>query len=369
MTWEITSRGFLPTVDPAIEFTTPDVEISKKLDSLAEDLPKQVESGKIRESLTESLKDILYDVADPVRFYNDCTDAEIERLMMLYSYFASAYIHTPNLLSTKTLPAEIAVPLVMVSRFLGRPPILSYASYCLSNWKRTNPDEGIHLGNIELLQNFVIGNKEDEDWFILVHVDIEAKAGVAIEAINSTDAPQVRGERLLNSLVEMNKTLNRMPEKCSPDFYFNKVRPYIFGFKDVIYESCFPGNTPKSFRGETGAQSSIIPAVQTFLGIKHKQSILTSHLDEMREYMPVEHQNYLTELENRETLRDLASKDKNLKEIYNECLDSFIAFRKKHLQYAIDYIQKKVSNPEGTGGTPFIPWLSELVEESEGYRL
>jgi len=63
----------------------------------------------------------------------------------------------------------------------GRPPVLSYASYALNNWRRINPELPIELGNIALLQNFHGG--QDEEWFVLVHVAIEATATPAIQAI------------------------------------------------------------------------------------------------------------------------------------------------------------------------------------------
>ena len=56
--------------------------------------------------------------------------------------------------------------------------MLSYASYALDNWRRLDPASPIELGNIALLQNFLGGL--DEEWFVLVHVDIEAKAGKAL---------------------------------------------------------------------------------------------------------------------------------------------------------------------------------------------
>ena len=56
-----------------------------------------------------------------------------------------------------------------------------------------------------------------------------------------------------------------MPEKCDPYIYYHRVRPFIFGTKDnpdlrngLIYENQF-NNKPQFFRGETGAQSSIMP--------------------------------------------------------------------------------------------------------------
>jgi hypothetical protein len=41
-----------------------------------------------------------------------------------------------------------------------------------------------------------------------------------------------------------------------------------------------------NFRGETGAQSSIMPTLVAFMKIPHRPSMLTNHLADMRKYMP-----------------------------------------------------------------------------------
>jgi indoleamine 2,3-dioxygenase len=235
------------------------------------------------------------------------------------------------------------------------------------------------LGNIRLLQNFTLQDgRRDENWFILVHVDIEAKAARAISSIRRLGLAQLGGEitqeRVASLLADVNtglldmcNTLDRMPEECSDDVYFGKVRPYIFSYVNVIYEGC--DTAPMTYRGETGAQSSCIPAIQTALGVKHRDSMLTAHLKDMRNYMPPAHRDWLASLEGKPvTFRDYA-KDFGLSDLYNQCLTGLIRFRKTHLSYAIDYIQKKVANPTGTGGTPYIKWLSQLVEETEEFML
>ena len=63
---------------------------------------------------------------------------------------------------------------------LGRPPILSYASYCLDNWHKINQDEGVNLDNVALNYNFLGGI--DEDWFVTIHVCIEHAANKAIKS-------------------------------------------------------------------------------------------------------------------------------------------------------------------------------------------
>ena len=99
--------------------------------------------------------------------------------------------------------------------------------------------------------------------------------------------------------------MNRMPEKCDPFIYYNRVRPYIFGWKNnpatpdgVIYEGVEQfAEEPQLFRGETGAQSSIVPALDALLGVTHSDDPLRAYLDEMRLYMPKEHRELLNGLD------------------------------------------------------------------------
>ena len=44
-------------------------------------------------------------------------------------------------------------------------------------------------------------------------------------------------------------------------------------------------------------------------------------------------------------------------------------FRKKHLEFAVLYIQSKVTDPSGTGGTPFMQWLAQLRNETEAHKI
>ena len=97
--------------------------------------------------------------------------------MMLLSYLGHAYVWGGGA-PVDRLPAALAVPWHTIANRLGRPPVLSYASYALHNWRRIDPNGPIALGNIALQQNFLGG--QDEEWFILVHVDIEAHAAAAL---------------------------------------------------------------------------------------------------------------------------------------------------------------------------------------------
>ena len=99
-----------------------------------------------------------------------------------------------------------------MSQRLGRPPVLSYASYALDNWRRLDPSGPIALGNIVLLQNFLGGL--DEEWFILVHVDIEAKAAPALAS--TIQAQEAVSQDQPHSLAQQLATIASATHKGTP---------------------------------------------------------------------------------------------------------------------------------------------------------
>jgi indoleamine 2,3-dioxygenase len=370
MDWHLHDRGFLPGRDPAERLSDPALA---DIDRLGADLPQLVHERKFRDACADYLRARI----DWPTLALTRGDADIERLFLLFSYFASAYVHAPEMPPTDRLPACIAQPLVHLAKRVNRPPILSYASYCLHNWRRLDPAGPIALGNISLLQNFSTPDdgKRDEDWFILVHVNIESFANAAIKScamaqrIMNIEDPEMMQAALniaTDSIHAINGVLNRMPEECSPDIYFRKVRPYIFGFTNIIYEGCF-NDAPQNYRGETGAQSSIVPTFLKAFGIRHKDSMLTQHLDDMQNYMPKPHREFIQQ---QASVRDFVIAHKaQLGDAYNACLMELIAFRSRHFEYAVNYIEKKVDNPIATGGTPYVPWLRQLIEETKEFYL
>ncbi|MFQ3611752.1 MAG: hypothetical protein SNJ72_09710, partial [Fimbriimonadales bacterium] len=219
-------RGFLPEQDPLPRLPDPYYE---PWEAIAHDLPKLLVAGRIRQAVHTM------PLLSTERLHSE---AEWRRAMLVLSYIGHGYVwngETPP----ESIPANLAVPWHAVSEHLGRPPVLSYASYALDNWRRFDPNEPIALGNIALLQNFLAGL--DEEWFILIHVDIEARASEALRAIPSAlEQAERRDERTLTQSLEqvattleaMYATLARMPEACDPYIYYNRVRPYIHGWKN-----------------------------------------------------------------------------------------------------------------------------------------
>ncbi len=375
--WQVGSQhGFLTNPDPLVNLTEcndllallPQADLYA-LEDIATHLPELLEGAQIRYIL-ERLP--AYDFAALSQQAN--LDFRIvERLMLLYSLLANAYIYTPDYPTLQRIPAGLAQPLYQISQMIERPPILTYASYALNNWRRIDPQGEIALGNIELLQPFRGGR--DESGFILVHIDIEARAAQALKGIQTgwQAAENEDHQELAHALQDVNeglwammRTFGKMPEYCDPDVYYWKVRPYMFGFNDITYDGVSAFNSqPQSFRGQSGAQSSVVPALVAGLGMEHQQSELTHHLDIMRQYMPKPHREFISAMKQspiRETIIRLD--DSLLKDAYNNALDALIKFRRLHLHFAVKYIYEKVENPTGTGGTDFMKWLDHLIDES-----
>jgi indoleamine 2,3-dioxygenase len=314
-------------------------------------------------------------------------DAEIQRAMLILSYIGQSYQWSDESPAT-TLPKKLALPWYEVGKLVGRPPILSYQSYASDNWRRIDPNGPIECGNIALQQCFLGG--QDEEWFILIHIDIEKKAGKALKAIedaqadvssNDADKLLLSLTKLRDSLAAMYSVLCRMPEKCDPYIYFHRVRPYIFGWRNnpslpngVIYEGVeeYKG-VGQTFRGETGAQSAIIPAADGVLGIDHEKDELREYLMEMRQYMPPQHVKFIEAVEAGPSVRNFVKSANNSKltSIFNECIEIVADFRAKHLEYAGTYIhaqaQATPGNPSavGTGGTPFMVYLRKHRDETK----
>lgn len=376
-------QGFLPQ-DPLEQL--PD---SPTLNHLGHELPKLLSARTVRRFIDRQ-RSLLSSIPSTWR------DQEYRAAMRILSFTGHAYVWEVPDAPAAALPPQLAQPWYDIAQRLGRPPVLSYASYALDNWRRLDGAKPIQLDNIVLLQNFLGGL--DEEWFVVVHIQIEREAGPAlaglVRAMNGAivgDAGEV--EQGLISLAQaqtaMRDTLLRMPERCDPYVYYTRVRPYIHGWKNspalpngLVYEgvAAFEGRA-QQFRGETGAQSSIVPCLDAGLGIDHAPDPLTVYLQEMRDYMPPRHQAFLRVLEgttdkrNRPILagyvRDRKDSHPGLWTAYGACIELLAQFRETHIGYADRYIhrqhQSHTSNPTavGTGGTPFMPYLQKHLDETK----
>ena len=79
-------------------------------------------------------------------------------------------------------PASIVVPWYRIAfQHWGRPPVLSYASMRLQQPCRINPHQPIELGTLYSFRISSAGLMRK--WFVLIHIDIEAKAGPGLQGL------------------------------------------------------------------------------------------------------------------------------------------------------------------------------------------
>ena len=90
---------------------------------------------------------------------------------------------------------------------------------------------------------------------------------------------------------------------------------------------------------------------------------LLPYLLAMREYMPPEHAAFIDALERGPRLREAVRRanDDALTAAYDRCVSALVAFRKLHFELAFTYVRqwdsRKDDEIQGTGGTPFMPYL------------
>ena len=369
-------RGFLCRHDAADVHLSGDLAVIR---DVAMSLPDLLPTGRVRTLLSERLPVIDLPL-------DRMSDAEARMCMVHYSFMVQAYVWgEPK--APETLPANLAVPMVALADHLGQQPLLPYSGYVLDNWGLVDPSRPIDLDNIYMIQNFL--NGQDENWFVLIHVAIEAAAGEAlaafgpaIEASNAGDVAKTRS--VLESIGETWKTINaifdRMPERCDPYIYFERVRPYIHGWKDnpalpdgIIYEGVEKyGTKAQAFRGQTGSQSSIVPAMDALMGVGHAADPLREFLDQLHIYRPPAHRRFIEDTRQASQLRAFVegAGDRGLTEAYNTIIQAIADFRTRHLEYAASYINKQQraasgnDTEVGTGGTPFMRYLKKHRDET-----
>jgi len=370
-------RGYL------CRFNAEDIELSGELGDIrdiAMRLPQILPTGRVRDILVKSLPEI-----DMPQALTSCSDAQACRLMVHYSFMVQSYVWgEPD--APSILPKCLAMPMVAVADHLGQQPLLPYSSYVLDNWGRFDKNGPVDLDNIYMLQHFLGG--QDEAWFVLIHVAIEAQAGAAlalmgpvIDSVETKDVSKAQNhlEDMARIWAKINAIFDRMPERCDPYVYFERVRPYIHGWRDnpalpngIIYEGTRFGNDAQAFRGQTGSQSSIVPAMDALLGIGHAADPLKAYLDQLHIYRPTDHRRFIDDVRAQSRLRPFVEKaaHKGLADAYNANVEAISDFRTRHLEYAASYINKQGKRAAGndtdvgTGGTPFMKYLKKHRDET-----
>eukprot|EP00118_Oscarella_pearsei_P027603 m.311206 g.311206 ORF g.311206 m.311206 type:complete len:395 (+) comp62026_c0_seq1:61-1245(+) len=380
------TRGFIPDEDPLIHlppYFDPWTSLSVRIASLLQD------SVTLRNCVRQ------LPLLDHSRLV---TTGECQRAHTILTVIAHAFVWCEGDAGVpEKLPSNVAIPWAGVAESIGIPPIITHSTMTLYNWRRVDPTGPVELSNLKLINS--MSGTEDEDWFFLVSAQVEIEAGPGIKAVvdcqtavlqNDSDKVAHCLNTMAESLLSMNDVLKRMKEKCSPEFFYNFLRPYNAGWKNnpiypegLIYEGVW--DEPRQINGGSAAQSSSLPCFSSALGIDfisaEKDGTYTAFLDDMRLYMPPKHREFLVAVEGGPSIREYvkSSKDESLRQTYNGAVDALADFRSGHIQLVTSYVvlqskkpvsQKHASVAEkGTGGTNIMGFLKFTRNRVKEYKL
>ncbi|KAL8833888.1 MAG: hypothetical protein Q9170_004035 [Blastenia crenularia] len=320
--------------------------------------------------------------------------------------------------------ASIATPLLSVANDLGLPPYPTLAGQNLWNYRLIDPSQSISEPS-NLLAQFTFTGTDHESWFYVVLAAMEARGAPVIclalhafQAVDEDDGLTLieHLDQIAIHLKDLSIALPRMYERCDPDVFYNRIRPFLTGSKPstkmphgVFYEDEHGGGTWQQCNGPTAAQSSLWQFIDLALGVRHLPTGVVAKapgdfaehpalsgksvefLEQMREYMPGPHRRFLQRVAKEANIRAYVKShptNMDLQAAYNRCLDCLVAFRNKHVQIISRYIvvpsrkaqqstlvmnnhqgDNKVSKEAktavtGTGGTSPVVFLKQVRDET-----
>ena len=377
-----TSRGFMPRLNPLTKLPERFAALESILQRMVWHQPDGTPGLMQKNQLLDAVKNEL-----PLLEVGDITDT-MEQLAIYrdYSFLNNAFVLEPCHqkwektgndygLGRDFLPKNIAVPYTKISKMLELKPYLEYnTGYGLNNWKFIDEKQGFKYENMDVIRMFY--GTDSERGFILTHCTINSFAGNLIRAgTNALKAAETDNRALFDtslsemkdSLMYMNVELNRMFIESNPKDY-NTFRTFIMGItgqpmfpKGVVYEDCFDGK-PQFYRGETGANDSIIPFCDNIIEITGRlpSNLLTDMLRDFRTYRTKTHQDYLKWVEETSVkigMVNYAKKSSHSMVMMLEVADQIRTFRHTHWVLTNLYIMNYSTHPLATGGSPIVRYL------------
>lgn len=358
--YSITKNGFLPercvTIDELINRYP---ERFTHLKDVVANLSEEVCDGKTFRDIVHGLPE--YD--NRLHNIDGITEQEAYTMYSILTMIVNRYIWCTGVDDAKrfnTIPPILAVPLFIVSNMLGIAPTLTHASVDLWNWRKNNrwqDADPFELDSFDVI-NSLSGNISEE-WFYKVMIAIEGITGDSLLLISQAhkyfdnkDALRYTLSYIGDRIHKAVKLVNRMYERCVPDFYFDHLRIYLSGSKnDNLPKGVDLDLTPISaglynlkLIGGSAAQSTLIQVYDAFFGIMH-EGRSKQFLNTTKEYMPQRHRDYLKMVQCLPSLRDYvnASDDEDIKKLYTACVTALKRFRDAHLALVDIYIMKPAS--------------------------
>jgi indoleamine 2,3-dioxygenase len=348
----------------------------------------------------------------------------LRRSHVVLTFILHFYVQSIPPTDLVLIPRSITLPLLRISKELDIPPILTYSDTVLYNWAFKSKPESRdvvlpELDNIRTPTTFT--RSVDEEEFLLCSARIELRAVEILEMMRVTmdeiflgDDTAVRRVTehlnvITNALSELKSLFLNVKKLCDPDVYYNEVRPWYRGedSSDTKRKWIFEGveedpelRAPTELSGPSAGQSSIIHAIDIFIGVDHqaKSPGQPSFMSRMQTYMPKNHRLFLNHLKtNPRPLRTFVMdrNDEALMMAFNLAVIALKEFRDAHMIIAALYIlgparraaaakrklllevaaeagvihpttpPPRAQPPKGTGGTDLVRFLKDTRDQTK----
>ncbi|KAF8635082.1 hypothetical protein AX15_000566 [Amanita polypyramis BW_CC] len=353
---------------------------------------------------------------------------------ILHFYVHSVPLYDAKHTQTIIVPRALSLPLLRVCTQLQLPPVLTYSDSVLYNWEFATHNEGeqdrIPTFNTPLKCLTLFTGTLTEQEFYLLSARIELRGVRALDLMRATMDEVFVGDdiairRITGFLEKLKDVVGGMTEEfkgiqsrgCDPDVFYREVRPWMNGTgkKRWVFEGLDDGvdeerdepvYQPEELSGPSAGQSSIVHALDIFLGVdKWSHAVSSSSstgtdtggpptdkskptfLTRMQRYMPRHHRHFLQHLSaNPRPLRHLITSSSSssgshpeLVEAYNGVVGALKEFRDAHMVAVALYIlgparRAKESgggggggggeDVRGTGGTDVVRFLKSVRDET-----
>ncbi|KAJ1338667.1 Indoleamine 2,3-dioxygenase [Microdochium nivale] len=373
----VTSNGFLPAKAPLCRL--PDMYYLP-WERIANEMAILLDNGSLRARV--DAMDVLS--TDRLR-----SEPEWRRAFVILSFLTHAYVWGGQE-PAEILPPAISIPFLKVAETLELPPVLAYAGSNLWNFTTSGRDF-TDVDSLRCLHTFT--GTEDESWFFVISVAMEAQAAViippalrALEAIRTRDYPVITSALadMDACIAKVGALIERMYERCDPDVFYHKIRPFLAGSKNmeaaglprgVFYSESTTDpekGSWKQLRGGSNGQSSMIQFFDVILGVQHTSEgngrptpatspasssrsspepsggggAAPSFHEVVRDYMPGPHRRFLVAASQMGSIHELAlqtpagasPEQDAFREAYKRATQTLTAFRNIHIQIVTRYI-------------------------------
>ena len=318
------------------------------------------------------------------------------RARQVLTFMLHFYIHSmPKSPVAICIPPSLSIPLRTVSEKLGLPPICTYSdticyNYSLSGLSDRLEDFSIHS---------TFSSTQDEVHFYQTQAMIEHRGARAMplmrSIISAVDCSYLRPlsthlDQLTDVVDELTQILVDVRTDCDPAVFFNRIRVWFPGGR-LIYELGGGESVEEEWMGSSAAQSSIIQAMDAFLGIEpltHKpqkydvqpsDGSKMAYLARMRFYLPADHRAFLEQLgrfgqQMRAFILDHPDREQAAEtaEAYNRVIEAMRRFRSGHIRVVALYVtaqQREGGKSSGTGGTSGVSFLKSVRDQTVKGRI